>query len=266
VSAFGLGVESMQWSETTLRFTCLAILGLGLGGSTYFLPYDVNSAQSRERTPTEMIAVRFPADWDIAPPQPSQIAATFAAQRVASTQTVHTEAPYALASADSRSVRVGPPARAASPQEQALPTAALAYAPSVTETAIKRRAPAAVAVERAAVAPPQHERRAALAPVPQPVKQSSNVFTDSQIAGIKAKLKLSTHQQLYWPAVASALRKIDYVRQAGGKSPSIDPNSPGVQQLKSAAFPLIMSFDEEQKSQVRQLARNMGLEEVASAF
>jgi hypothetical protein len=27
-----------------------------------------------------------------------------------------------------------------------------------------------------------------------------------------------------------------------------------------------MSFDEEQKSQVRQLARNMGLEDVAAAF
>jgi hypothetical protein len=39
-----------------------------------------------------------------------------------------------------------------------------------------------------------------------------------------------------------------------------------VQQLKSAAFPLIMSFDEEQKSQVRQLARNMGLEQVAASF
>jgi len=98
------------------------------------------------------------------------------------------------------------------------------------------------------------------------VKQPTNVFTDSQIASIRTKLKLSPQQQAYWPAVASALRNIDYVRHPSGKNASIDPNSPGVQQLKSAAFPLIMSFDEEQKSQVRQLARNMGLEQVAASF
>ena len=51
-----------------------------------------------------------------------------------------------------------------------------------------------------------------------------------------------------------------------GNSITIDPNSQGVQQLKSAAFPMIMSFDEEQKNHVRHLARNIGLESVASSF
>jgi hypothetical protein len=252
----------MQWSQTRLRYTCVALLGLG--GGAYFCPNDVTPAQSRDRTPAEIIAFRFPANADLAQP-PSRVAAPPVAQRVASVQSINAEAPYALASADTRSARVGLPARSVLPQEQSLPTEALAYA-LATEAASKRRAPAAAAVERATAAPQQLERRAALAPTPRPVKQSSNVFTDSQIAAIRTNLKLSPHQQRYWPAVASALRNIDYLKHQGDKSTSIDPNSPGVQQLKSAAFPLIMSFDEEQKSQVRQLARNMGLEEVAAAF
>ena len=44
----------------------------------------------------------------------------------------------------------------------------------------------------------------------------------------------------------------------------IDPQS--VEGLKSAAVPLIMSFDEEQKQQVRDLAHVMGLDQLASQF
>jgi hypothetical protein len=46
----------------------------------------------------------------------------------------------------------------------------------------------------------------------------------------------------------------------------IDPNSPEVARLKSAAFPLIMSLRTDQKEQVRQLAHTMGLSQVASMF
>ncbi len=255
----------MRLPETGLGFARLAVFVLG--GSALFLAGDLTSAQSRELTPAETVAFRFPPNWGIAQaPQPSRTAARSGSQRVASMQAVDPEPAYALASVDTRSVRVALPPRPSSPREQALPTAALGYATQATEGARERRAPAAAAVGRAAAAPQQHERRAALAAAPRPVKQSSNVFTDSEIAGIKTKLKLSPQQQLYWPAVASALRNIDYVKQQDGNSTSIDPNSSGVQQLKSAAFPLIMSFDEEQKSHVRQLARNMGLESVASSF
>jgi len=47
---------------------------------------------------------------------------------------------------------------------------------------------------------------------------------------------------------------------------AVDPNSPAVQQLKSVAIPLIMSFSDAQKDEVRQLARLMGLEQVAASF
>ena len=46
----------------------------------------------------------------------------------------------------------------------------------------------------------------------------------------------------------------------------IDPNSPEVARLKSAAFPLIMSLREDQKREVRQLAHTMGLAQVAAQF
>ena len=144
-----------------------------------------------------------------------------------------------------------------------MPTQALAYAAPEPAVATSRHTPAAV--ERAISARQPHERRAHVSPTPQPLKHSTNLFSDSEIAAISAKLKLSPQQQRYWPAVASALRSIE-VKQPGAKSTSIDPNSRAVQQLKSAAFPLIMSFDEQQKSQVRQVARNKGLDEVAASF
>ena len=42
------------------------------------------------------------------------------------------------------------------------------------------------------------------------------------------------------------------------------PNSAEVQQLKSAAMPLLFQLREDQKSEVRSLARVIGLEKVAS--
>jgi hypothetical protein len=39
-----------------------------------------------------------------------------------------------------------------------------------------------------------------------------------------------------------------------------------VQRLKSAAFPLIMSMNEDQKREVRMLAQLMGLQQVAASF
>ena len=44
----------------------------------------------------------------------------------------------------------------------------------------------------------------------------------------------------------------------------IDPESEEVQQLKSAAMPLLFQLREDQKSEVRSLARIIGLEKVAA--
>ena len=46
----------------------------------------------------------------------------------------------------------------------------------------------------------------------------------------------------------------------------IDPDSDEVQQLKSAAMPLLFQLREDQKDEVRKLARIIGLEKVAAAI
>jgi hypothetical protein len=121
-----------------------------------------------------------------------------------------------------------------------------------------------------------HLEHHAAAPHPQR-RESSVLFNEAQLASIKARLKLSDYQQQYWPAVAAALHALGEraarapVRVASayaGEGPlsGVDPDGPEVQELKSAAFPLIISMNDEQKNQVRTLAHMMGLEQVASSF
>jgi ABC-type transporter Mla MlaB component len=52
----------------------------------------------------------------------------------------------------------------------------------------------------------------------------------------------------------------------GPRNAAIDPDSAQVQRLKSAAVPLIMSFNEDQKQEVRSMLRLMGLENLATQF
>jgi hypothetical protein len=104
---------------------------------------------------------------------------------------------------------------------------------------------------------------------PQPQK-SYSLLSDVQISGIKDRLKLSSSQEYYWPSVETALRNVARKIQANKLSnpnapPSsqIDPNSDEVQQLKSAAMPLLFQLRDDQKEEVRKLARLIGLEKVA---
>jgi hypothetical protein len=103
-----------------------------------------------------------------------------------------------------------------------------------------------------------------------PAQKSYALLSDAQIAGIKERLKLSSYQESYWPAVENALRavarKIHAARQADPNATGvpIDPDAEEVQQLKSAAMPLLFQLREDQKREVRTLARLIGLEKVAA--
>jgi hypothetical protein len=97
----------------------------------------------------------------------------------------------------------------------------------------------------------------------------SNVLDDSQISGLRGKLRLTSDQIEYWPAVESALREVVRTQLRGTKhSPgaklNIDVNSPAVQKLIWASMPLLMRLRGEQKSEIRRLARVIGLDQVAS--
>ncbi|NOJ40206.1 hypothetical protein [Bradyrhizobium australiense] len=130
-------------------------------------------------------------------------------------------------------------------------------APTVTPTAAPSTAPVPAPVKPKAAAKPQPQKNYAL-------------LSDVQIAGIKDRLKLSASQESYWPPVETALRavarKIHAGRQANPNATGvpIDPDSAEVQQLKSAAMPLLFQLREDQKSEVRSLARIIGLEKVAA--
>ncbi len=103
-----------------------------------------------------------------------------------------------------------------------------------------------------------------------PLQKNYALLSDVQIAGIKERLRLSSDQEYYWPAVENALRavarKIHASRQADphASGTPIDPDAAEVQQLKSAAMPLLVQLREDQKQEVRKLARIIGLEKVAA--
>lgn len=138
----------------------------------------------------------------------------------------------------------------------------------------------AFASTTAGIEPPKPATAAAPVDVPEaakpklvtkpPPQKPYTLLSDAQIATIKERLRLSPEQESYWPAVETALRavarKIHATRQAAPHATSapIDPDSAEVQQLKSAAMPLLFQLREDQKREVRTLARLIGLEKVAS--
>jgi hypothetical protein len=101
------------------------------------------------------------------------------------------------------------------------------------------------------------------------------MLNDAQIASIKTRLHLTADQEQMWPAVEAALRNIAYTRSreahrrsapANTQVASADADGVDVRDLKSAAIPLIMSFNSEQKDEVRNLAHVMGLDQLATQF
>ena len=155
------------------------------------------------------------------------------------------------------------PAELSEPLRQAF--AAQTPAEAVPPQIAAPQAVGPAAMPQAPLTPPAPK----LAAKPAPQK-SYALLSDAQIAGIKQRLALSPDQEYYWPAVESALRavaqKIHATRQADPHATSvpIDPDSAEVQQLKSAAMPLLFQLREDQKREVRSLARLIGLEKVAA--
>jgi hypothetical protein len=99
-------------------------------------------------------------------------------------------------------------------------------------------------------------------------------FSAVRIAHIRRALRLRPDQIAYWQPVEAILRDIAREQQSAARDlaasaatsmvASIDPDK--LQQLTSAAIPLIMSMDEAQKREIRALAHAMGLDSVASAI
>jgi hypothetical protein len=168
-------------------------------------------------------------------------------------QTVKDQPVYALASADPNMTL------------ERAPDPVIAATPSIPEPAL---APA-VEPKSASVAPAPlaHEKPKRLLPAPPPAQ--TGLLDDGQINGLKGRLRLTADQVEYWPAVEAALRDVVRTQLRGPRHAvagkvNIDTNSPEVQKLVWAAMPLLMRLREDQKSEVRKLARVIGLEQVAS--
>ncbi|MBV8697440.1 MAG: hypothetical protein JO052_06240 [Bradyrhizobium sp.] len=143
-----------------------------------------------------------------------------------------------------------------------------AYASSNPTDTEAENAVAAAMPAVTGVVPPAKPK---LASKPQPQRPYA-LLSDAQIAGIKERLHLTSDQEYYWPGIESALRavarKIRTARQTNpnANASAIDPDSQEVQQLKSAAMPLLFQLRDDQKEEVRRLARIIGLDKVAAAI
>lgn len=244
---------------------CLALLGgatvggLLAGSNTRAgLPAEPSSTVARtlaEMPPSETVNLRFPADWTEAPGE--------AAPRT-----------LAFASADGGITLFSP--RSLSP----IAEAHAAVAPTAPEAPVKAKpsaqaaTPAAKpAAEASAAAPVKIALASASSKpavvAPKPVHRSNAVLNDSQIAGIKKRLALTPDQERYWPAVEAELRKMEYSKkspQGGSRMASIDTSKMDVEGLKSAGFPLVMSFSDDQRRELKSLAHLLGLESVMAGL
>jgi hypothetical protein len=101
-----------------------------------------------------------------------------------------------------------------------------------------------------------------------PVQTSYTLLSDIQIAAIKDRLRMNETQAKYWPPVEAALRslarKMHELRAAGAARGAIALRDDDAEQLQTAAAPLLRQLREDQKREVRALARIIGLEVVAS--
>jgi hypothetical protein len=213
--------------------------------------------RSPELSAAQAVALRFPQDLDDASPLTLAFATSANAAAIGNTQ-------LALFSPQPLVPQASTP-QASTPQ---LPTPQATMQMASAEQTLPQLAPATTkrpnSVKPVVAAVHNRDDRAA-----------GLMLNDAQIASIKTRLHLTADQEQMWPAVEAALRNIAYTRSrdarrhgapANTQVASADADGVDVRDLKSAAIPLIMSFNSEQKDEVRNLAHVMGLDQLATQF
>jgi hypothetical protein len=106
--------------------------------------------------------------------------------------------------------------------------------------------------------------------IPRPPQQKTyTLLSEAQIAAIKSRLRLSPAQERHWPAAEEALRDMAralHEKRQGNPAapPPLDATAGEFAQLKSAADPLLESLRDDQKRELRSLARLIGLDVIAA--
>ncbi len=174
-------------------------------------------------------------------------------------------------------------------------TVPMIYRPDRTETTelvVAPRAEAPAVTERAmspiATAIPLPRPRPASAPVmamAEPITHQPGTLAiaaathkgnpdDGEMLGaagierMKTALALTAEQEEYWPAIATELRTLGKALKANAKTNGgkVSVDDEAMQRLYWAAAPLISRLSYEQKTKVKQMARLMGLNQVAEAL
>lgn len=228
--------------------------------------------RSADLSAAETVALRFPQDWSDTSPatlasviSPVSSANAAGAKSAVSAVSAVSSVQFALLNPEPM---VPQAVAQATVQTAALEQVGVVPAPAAGE-------PPQPPPLRAAAPPPASAAKAAAVAARHRADRPGFLLNDAQIASIKERLSLTPDQQQMWPAVEAALRNIAYAhakeehRQGNAgvvQAAAVDPNSVEVQGLKSAAVPLIMSFNSEQKEEVRNLAHVMGLDQFATQF
>ena len=251
----------MRRKQALKRGRVLSIVVAGFAG--YVIGgWNGSVPRSPALSAAQSVALRFPQDLDEASPVTVAFATTANAAVRANTQLALFSPQPMMPSAPQAAAQ--PAATLQLPMPQA--TMQMASAEQ-TVAALPQPAPAAKrpnAVKPVAAAVHNRDDRAA-----------GLMLNDAQIASIKTRLHLTPDQEQMWPAVEAALRNIAYTRSrearrhstpANTQVASADADAVDVRDLKSAAIPLIMSFNSEQKDEVRNIAHVMGLDQLATQF
>jgi hypothetical protein len=225
----------------------------------------ISSATEVLLSASEVVALRFPDDLEIADiAQPMERAAGEEAARADVGDTRLGDTRLLFNPLPTYPTTVAPP-------EPATP------APEVELASLTQAAPAPPSQAQLTAAASKLANAAAHSH-PTVNTRPGAVLSDGQIANIKQRLKLTPDQQQMWPAVEVALRNLNYNKKADGahknggsqdttqRAATLDTDSTEVQHLTSAAFPLIMSFSDDQKRELHVLAHVAGLEQLVPKF
>jgi hypothetical protein len=236
---------------------CCAMVGAGgLGGLVGGYLFDASRMSAQEAvanikvSAAEAVSFRFPNQWHDGE-------AETVTDTVAEAPPVEPAAPrarYAVASVGSVPISLG---------QKPLAEAVVA---KTTEEVPETQLPPWAMATPVPIPTPRPKMAAVAAVAPKP--KSNAVLNSTQIASIKRRLNLTPDQERYWPAVEVQLRKMEYKKGPSGdtRTASIDTSKMDVQGLRNAGFPLVMSFNDEQKRELKSLAHLLGLENAMSGF
>jgi hypothetical protein len=134
-----------------------------------------------------------------------------------------------------------------------LPRPRPAGAPAFESTASVARQPGSIAIAAVTRTAPAYD---------------ADPLSPANIDRMKTALALTAEQEEFWPAIAAELRAIGKTvpHKSKGQAPAINVDPETKQRLYWAAAPLITRLSYEQKMRAKQLARMMGLNEVAEAL